>query len=91
MTKPCEGKCDNARRGFLQTALAVVAAVPFLGLTVRPSKAAKISKASVAYKDSPNGSHSCDNCRLFEPPKACKLVEGAVSPQGWCRMWSAKG
>ncbi len=91
MIKPSEEEKGSTRRGLLKAALAVAAAIPFLGLTTRPSKAAKVSKAAVAYQDSPKGSQRCDNCRLFEPPKSCQAVQGVISPNGWCRLWGPKG
>lgn len=90
MSDPCEGKCGNTRRGLLQRALAVVAAVPFLGLTVGPSKAAKMAKTAVAYQDHPEGGKQCSGCTFFLPPSSCKMVEGKISPHGHCRLWTAK-
>jgi hypothetical protein len=26
-------------------------------------------------------------CTLFEPPKSCKVVEGEISPNGWCKAF----
>ena len=41
----------------------------------------------VAYQDTPKGTQNCANCKLFEAPNACKSVEGAISPSGWCKIW----
>jgi hypothetical protein len=30
----------------------------------------------------------CAMCTLFEPPKSCKIVEGDVSPSGWCKAFA---
>jgi hypothetical protein len=40
------------------------------------------------YQDTPNGIYSCAMCTLFEPPKYCKVVEGEVSKDGWCRVFA---
>ena len=61
------------------------------GLSARSAKAAKVSKAAVAYQDSPKGDQNCASCRLFTAPNACKQVEGDISPNGWCRIWSKAG
>jgi hypothetical protein len=29
----------------------------------------------------------CDKCVQFLPPNACKIIEGTISPQGWCRVF----
>jgi len=51
----------------------------------------KASKTVVAYQDQPKGNQRCQNCINFEPPSACKVVEGEVGPQGWCRAYAPKG
>lgn len=50
--------------------------------------AAKVSKARVEYRDSPNGIAMCATCTLFEPPQACKIVAGVVSANGWCNAYA---
>jgi hypothetical protein len=32
----------------------------------------------------------CDECAHFSAPGACKLVDGSISPHGWCRLWTKK-
>jgi len=83
-------KRDNGikatRRSLLQGGLA---GLSFLGLGVSAAHAAKASPASVAYRDSPKGDQNCANCKLFVSPDACKSVSGAISANGWCRIWKA--
>jgi hypothetical protein len=45
----------------------------------------KVAKEAAAYQSTPNGIQMCSNCSLFEAPKSCKLVEGDISPNGWCK------
>ena len=52
--------------------------------------AAKMSQPSVAYQDSPKGEQECSNCSLFQEPNACTLVDGEISPKGWCKFWVKK-
>ena len=47
----------------------------------------KISKVAVNYQDHPDGDKRCDKCTQFEPPNACKVVDGTISPQGSCRIF----
>jgi hypothetical protein len=82
-------KPENAlsRRTLLQSvAIAGAAAVPVL-LAGSRSASAKIAQAGVAYQASPKGASKCSNCKLFEPPNACKSVAGEISPNGWCKIW----
>jgi len=44
----------------------------------------------VRYQDSPKDGKQCDGCKLFIAPNACKTVDGAISPQGWCALWVKK-
>lgn len=48
---------------------------------------AKVSQASVQYQDQPHGAQKCANCIQFIQPNACKVVEGVISPEGWCALW----
>jgi hypothetical protein len=51
---------------------------------------AKVPQKTVAYQDKPQGDQRCDGCTNFQPPNACKLVEGQISPQGWCSLFTKK-
>jgi len=76
------------RRAVLQIAAgwagtaAILAAAPDTA-----NGAPKISKAAVAYQDHPDGDKRCDKCVQFQPPDACKMVEGPINPQGSCRIF----
>ena len=72
-----------------RAAFALGAAV---GATATPAAAqTKVSQAVAKYQDQPRGSNRCEICVYFEPPSACKLVEGNISPNGWCQLWAGVG
>ena len=48
----------------------------------------KMTKARAEYQDTPNGIYSCATCTLFEAPNSCKVVEGEVSKEGWCKAFA---
>lgn len=50
----------------------------------------KMSKEAVQYQDSPNGDEKCADCRFFIEGGSCQLVEGEISPNGWCRLFQPK-
>jgi len=52
------------------------------------TEAGKLTKAQVQYQDSPKGIAMCATCTLFVAPRACKLVEGDISPSGWCNAYA---
>lgn len=76
-----------SRRVVLQGVASAIFATPITLEATYPALAAKMSKASVGYQNNPKGSQSCANCKLFVPPSSCTLVEGPISPHGWCRLW----
>lgn len=81
---------DPKRRSLLRAALAT-GCVLCLPLAGRAAQSGKVAKAQVKYQDQPKGSQSCAKCQNFvAADSTCKLVEGKVSPQGWCQLWSAK-
>lgn len=51
----------------------------------------KYSKPSVLYlRISPPPffwDYKCKKCRWWQEPNSCKVVEGKISPQGWCAIW----
>ena len=79
-----------SRRSFLLAATISGGAVIAAELTPSPAKAAKMSPTAMSYRPSPNGNQRCDNCTNFQPPAACKVVDGAISPSGWCMLYHAK-
>jgi hypothetical protein len=70
----------------LQYAVYTASGVAICCAPPNPAAAApKISKKAVAYQDQPDGDKQW--CAQFQPPDACKMVEGPISPQGSCRIF----
>ena len=74
-----------SRRTVLYAAAAVL---PGLGLT-SPAEA-KLAQAAAKYQGEPKDGKQCDGCNFFVAPNACKLVDGDISPNGWCSLWVKK-
>ena len=87
-----------SRRSFIGGAALLAGAAATPGLIVSQTALAqqKVPAASVKYQDKPNGNQQCSNCLQFVPgntPTAvgtCKVVEGPISPSGYCIIWVAK-
>jgi hypothetical protein len=80
-------RLDRSRRKLIRT---VIGAIP-AALVLRISKARasdKMTLKQAEYQDTPKDIYSCAVCTLFEPPKYCKVVEGEVSKDGWCRVFA---
>ena len=79
-------RVDRSRRELMR---AVVTAVP-AGLLLRISRteaSEKMTRQLAEYQDAPKDIYSCGMCTLFEPPKYCKVGEGEVSKDGWCKAF----
>ena len=69
--------------------IAAAGAAPLLALTGGEAQA-KLAQAAVKYQTTPKDGHQCDGCIQFVAPNACKLVDGDISPTGWCSLWVKK-
>ncbi|WP_338697206.1 high potential iron sulfur protein [Bradyrhizobium sp. 26S5] len=78
-----QGGCSRRR------AVAAIFVIP-ASLLLRPASASdKMTKPQAEYQDTPNGIYSCGACTLFVEPDGCKVVEGAISKDGWCKAFAA--
>jgi hypothetical protein len=50
----------------------------------------KIGQADAKCQDTPKDDQHCDGCINFQPPNACKFVQGNISPSGWCQLFTPK-
>lgn len=55
-------------------------------------EATKVPQASVHYQGQPNDSgQKCSLCRHFiAESNSCHLVDGTISTEGWCDLWTKK-
>lgn len=83
------------RRTFVTNAI-VLPALAGLLLAETATAEAKGSQAQFKYQSTPSGGHKCSGCTFFIPGSSpskngsCKIVDGSISPNGWCTAWSAK-
>jgi hypothetical protein len=83
-----EPEHESARLSRRSLFRGAVGATGVLVASLSPALAQpKISKVAVNYQDHPDGDKRCDKCIQFQPPDACKMVEGTISPQGSCRIF----
>jgi hypothetical protein len=83
-----------SRRAILRNLAIGAGGAAVLAATVAESRDAaaqsKATQKAVGYQDTPHGAQRCDNCRQFEPPSACKTVQGTIAPSGWCKIYVQK-
>jgi hypothetical protein len=46
-----------------------------------------MSKTEAEYQDGPKNGLACAACTLFRPPRSCQVVQGDISPSGWCKFF----
>ena len=84
-----------SRATFVRAAVILPALAGVLG-TVAGAQAPHGTKAQFKYQSTPSGSKQCSNCTFFIAGKTasangtCKIVQGDISPKGYCIAWSAK-
>ena len=83
------------RAAFLERA----ALLPVLAVvldTAAQAQGAKSSKDAMHYQSSPNSGMQCSGCKFFTPGSdanadgSCAIVEGNISPHGYCIAYSSK-
>jgi hypothetical protein len=74
------------RREFFLAGVAAAA-----GVVASPARAQqKIAQTAVQYQTHPKDGQMCSICVNFQPPNACKIVEGNIVPNGWCVAFGPK-
>ena len=88
---------DNSNeRKSRRSVLKGIAVIALLGNAPGVFADTKLTKAVVKYRDKPSAGKDCDDCLHFIPgatPKAkgkCKVVEGDISPNGYCTAFAPK-
>ena len=66
----------------------LISAGLYAATPTRTGAAEKMSKQEAEYQDSPKEIRMCATCTFFEPPRFCKVVEGDISPSGWCKAFA---
>jgi hypothetical protein len=60
----------------------------FLVHISRTDASEKMTRQQAEYQDTPNGIYSRGMCTLFEAPASCKVIDGEVSKDGWCKAFA---
>lgn len=50
----------------------------------------KLSQADARYQGTAKGSQRCENCFHFQSTNGCKFVQGEISPEGWCQLFTKR-
>jgi hypothetical protein len=89
MSAEVKGESAAPSRRLVLRATVVSLGAASAATAIKPAAATvKISKAAVAYQDRPQGDKRCEKCLQFQAPNSCKLVDGPINPQGFCRIFT---
>jgi hypothetical protein len=86
------------RKEFVGSAVVLPALAGLLAVATgsSASAAAKGSQAQFKYQNTPKDGKQCSGCTFYIPGKtatangSCKIVEGTISPKGYCVAYSPK-
>jgi hypothetical protein len=76
-----------SRRRLIAAAAGATSAMAFAQIP-HAGALEKMTQRQAQYQDTPKDIMMCATCTLYEPPKSCKVVEGDVSPSGWCKAFA---
>ena len=79
-----------SRRAALSGSALALGAVAFATAVPQAAAQQKISQADAKYQGTPKADQHCNGCVNFQPPNACKFVQGDISPSGWCQLFTPK-
>jgi hypothetical protein len=74
-----------SRRAVIVRSLACAAGAA-ASLAPVEEASAKTAQKIAEYQETPKGDQQYSNCNLFQEPNACTLVDGEISPAGWCKF-----
>ncbi len=82
--------CDS-KKGANSTSSAPASSPAPGANSAAPAAARKVPQASVQYQTQPKGEQKCGGCVHFiAESNTCMLVDGRISPEGWCSLWAKK-
>lgn len=84
---------DLSRRAAIKSIGAAVASCGFASAAAaqeyKPQVQTKLTQVASKYQDQPKTDQSCASCPYFILPNKCVIVEGEISPNGWCPMFTS--
>lgn len=80
---------DVTRRHMLLGAAIATGAGVALLAGGQPAEA-KMSQKAAKYQAAPKNSQQCSTCTHFKAPSSCDVVDGTISPSGWCQLYAKK-
>ncbi len=81
---------SQTRKEALRTLIVLPALAGAIALGTGTADASD-NKKQFHYQDKPGPSgRKCAGCRFFRAPHGCSIVNGTISPNGWCIAWAKR-
>ena len=80
----------KTRRAILRTGLTIAAGTALVATQARAEDTEKVAQELVQYQNMPKDGAKCSACTQWQPPAACAVVAGKISPEGWCVAFAPK-
>jgi len=81
----------NSKQGEKSTSAAPASPAAPSAEPAAPASTGKATQASVQYQAQPKGDQKCGGCMHFSAESnTCNVVDGQISPDGWCSLWVKK-
>ena len=78
----------SRRRALTKAAQLFAATGATLALTGVAGRRTRFRQKIAGYQDQPSGQHRCGICAHFLSPNSCQIVDGEISPDGWCKLFA---
>ena len=85
-----ERRGDLTRRGFLDRIFLTLAGTAIVLISRTDQALAKVSQVAAKYQNSARSGGHCFICKHYQGGGKCSQVSGAVSKNGWCKLYSFK-
>lgn len=87
-----KGQSILSRRSILRGATLLAGGAAAVAASIAPTAAqsGKMSQQAAEYQNGPKSGQKCLDCSFFVSPSSCKLVDGTISPVGWCKFYAKK-
>lgn len=89
------GSGKYTRKEVIGHLIALPAFAAAIAMVAAPAEA-KSSQAAMKYQKTPKNGQKCSGCKFFAAGASktangtCKIVDGSISPNGWCMAYSPK-
>jgi len=90
MTKPSDIDSAGISRRTLLVGGVAIGSAPLLLATTAAGATAKVTPSAVHFRTAANTEKNCGACKHFMAPSSCRFVEGTISSDCSCWIWTSK-